>query len=78
MPGGIAGKRQVVEDFLRRLAAVEKDPAIHVVQLTIHRDFVFRVLHFHAVGHRHHIGHAGREHLAFGSYSSIRPCATSE
>ena len=61
MPGGIAGERRIVEDSLRRFAAVEKNPAIHVVQLAVHGDLVFRVLHFHAVGHAHHIGHAGRE-----------------
>src|SRR5688572_32419700 len=49
MPGGIAGEGRVVEDFLRRLSAVQKNPAIHVVQLTVDGDLVFRVLNFHAV-----------------------------
>src|SRR5688572_20447333 len=38
MPGGIAGERRIVEDSLRRLAAVEINPAIHVVQLAVHGD----------------------------------------
>ena len=70
MPGGIAGERRIVEHFLRRLAAVQKNPAIHVVQLAVDGDLVFRVLDFHAVGHRTSCWACRPErHLTLGSNS---------